>query len=329
MPKKQLNEEDKIVHRYTFSNVTQGKYRFYSLTIPSDILARTCFVTTREEDPRLGFQRLLDPKRAGQIAEYIDSGLGTIPNSIVLSAQEEAELEIIRDGKILTFVETPRAFLILDGQHRVYGFSLAKSQLRIPVIIYNDLTRQEESRLFIDINTKQRPVPNELLLDIKKLADYETSTEQLMREIFDLFNTNTNSPLLGLLSPVAKSKNKISRVTFNAAIKPLIDIFQEREAEEIYETIRAYLEAFLIGVRSLGVDQHLTKPIVFRAIMQFFQDIAPRVKYKYNSDYSVDNFYEVLKPVFDVASSSWFSNSKTQSSLHGKLMGAMQSQFTL
>ena len=35
--------------RYSVSLVTQGKRRFHTLTIPSDILAKTCFVSTREE----------------------------------------------------------------------------------------------------------------------------------------------------------------------------------------------------------------------------------------------------------------------------------------
>ncbi|MDC0831782.1 DGQHR domain-containing protein [Geitlerinema sp. CS-897] len=175
-------QDNHTEQRYTFSNITQGKYRFYSLTMPSDVLAKVCYVTTREEDPQKGFQRVLDKKRAQEIAEYIDSGLGTIPNSIVLSAQPEANLRVIKNGKILAFDAKPKSFLVLDGQHRVFGFVLAKSQLRVPVIIYNGLTRQEESRLFIDINTKQRPVPNELLLDIKKLADYETDIEKQLGE---------------------------------------------------------------------------------------------------------------------------------------------------
>jgi DGQHR domain-containing protein len=194
--------------RFIHSLVIQGIHRFYSLTLYSDVLAKICFVTTREEDPSMGFQRVLDKKRAQEIADYIDSG-GTIPNSIVLSAQPDAELEIIRKGKIISFFERPKSFLVLDGQHRIYGFSLAKTKQRVPVVIYNNLTRQEESRLFIDINTKQRPVPNELLLDIKKLAERETDTEQLLREIFDLFNQSTNSPLLGLLSPIEKGATSI------------------------------------------------------------------------------------------------------------------------
>jgi len=38
--------------------VTQGRYRFYTLTMPSDVLAETCVVDTREEKPDDGFQRV-------------------------------------------------------------------------------------------------------------------------------------------------------------------------------------------------------------------------------------------------------------------------------
>lgn len=205
--------------RYSVSLVTQGKHRFYTLTMPSDVLARTCFVTTRAEDPRHGFQRVLDSGRAQQIADYIDKGFGTIPTSIVLSAQPEAGLKVIGGGKTIEFKDTNKAFLVLDGQHRVYGFSLAETALRVPVVIYNGLSRTDESRLFIDINTKQRPVPNELLLDIKRLADYETDQERLLTAVFDNFAENSDSPLIGLMSPATRSSGKISRATFNTALK--------------------------------------------------------------------------------------------------------------
>ena len=54
---------------------------------------------------------MLDEKRAQQIAEYIDMGFGTIPTSIVLSAQPSANLKIIGNGKTLEFIDTPKAFL--------------------------------------------------------------------------------------------------------------------------------------------------------------------------------------------------------------------------
>lgn len=194
--------------RYSISQVTQGSHKFYTCTIPSDVLAKCCFVSTRDEDPQKGFQRILDKKRAAEIAKYIDSGLGTIPSSIILSAQEEADLKIVGKGKTVEFNDTPKAFLILDGQHRVYGFSLAESTLRIPVVIYNDLSRRDESRLFIDINSKQRGVPNELLLDIKNLAEYESNEENLMREVFDLFNSDPESAFLNKFSASSRAKKR-------------------------------------------------------------------------------------------------------------------------
>jgi DGQHR domain-containing protein len=85
---------------YTAVLLTQGKHRFYTLSMPSDVLAETCMVERRNEEPAVGFQRALDRKRAEEIARYIaryiDSGFGTIPGSIVLSAQPEAELEYRR-----------------------------------------------------------------------------------------------------------------------------------------------------------------------------------------------------------------------------------------
>jgi DGQHR domain-containing protein len=195
---------------YTASLITQGRHRFYTLSMPSEVLAETCVVDYRHEDPEKGFQRRLDERRAKEIAQYIDSGLGTIPTSIVLSAQPEAQLEYRRKTRTLRFKKVRRAFLILDGQHRVFGFRKATTDLRVPVVIYNKLTRAEECGLFIDINTKQRPVPNELLLDIKRMAETEKDEEALLRDVFDKFATEPNSPLLGLLSPSERQRGKIS-----------------------------------------------------------------------------------------------------------------------
>lgn len=179
---------------YSVSLVTQGRHKFYTLSMPSDVLAECCTVDTRIDNPIEGFQRKLDPRRADDIARYIDEGMGTIPSSIVLSAQADAQLKYTRARRSITFKKTPKSFLIIDGQHRVFGFAKAKSTLRVPVVIYNSLTRAEECKLFIDINTTQRPVPNELLLDIKRLAETETTDEAILTDVFDLFTSESDSP---------------------------------------------------------------------------------------------------------------------------------------
>ncbi len=258
---------------YSCSLITQGSSKFYSLTMPSEILGETCFVSTRYDDPIEGFQRVLDKNRAQEIADYIDNNIGTIPTAIILSAQNEADFHYDSKKKTLDFLSIPKAFLILDGQHRVFGFRLAKTSVRVPVIIYNNLTRKEETRLFIDINTKQRPVSTELLLDIKSLAEYENAFEYNSRAIFDLFNTRSDSALLGVMSPFEKSNGKITRTTFNSAIKPIYYVFGNHETEEIFDFLNSYLKVMIWGFRKREPDNGMNvvlKPRVFIAILQFF-----------------------------------------------------------
>ena len=52
----------------TVSLITQGKHKFYSFTMESDILVKVCFVISRDEDPTTGFQRNLDERRARECA---------------------------------------------------------------------------------------------------------------------------------------------------------------------------------------------------------------------------------------------------------------------
>lgn len=291
-----LDDSDRL--RYSVSLVKQGRHQFYTLTMFSDVLADTCAVSTRKEDPSLGFQRELDQKRARDIANYIDQDQGTIPSSVVLSAQESADLKIVGRGKTLEFTNTPGAFLILDGQHRVYGFSLAKTKLRIPVVIYNGLSRKEETRLFIDINTKQKPVPSQLLLDIKHLADIESESEETLRIIFDLFANRKKSALHGYMSPAEASKSKLTRVTFNQAVKPQLSLFSGREPDEIFQILNAYLSAIRAEVEKKSDQFLLSKPVVFRAFIAMFTAVAQRMVDRYGNDYTSKNFQNIINPVF-------------------------------
>lgn len=304
-----LDDENRI--RFSVSLVSQGRHQFYTLTMPSDVLAETCVVTTRVEDPKAGFQRELDEKRALEIAHYIDEQEGTIPNSIVLSAQFIADLKIVGRGKTLEFTKAPGAFLILDGQHRVYGFSKAKTTLRVPVVIYNGLSRREETRLFIDINTKQKPVPSQLLLDIKQLAETETEAEENLREVFDLFHSESDSALYGYMSPATASKSKITRVTFNNGVKPLLQLFSARGSEDVYQIINSYLKAVTSELAKKTSEPLLAKPVIFRAFLAFFPSVAQRYVDRYGNTYAADKFQEVIQPVFSGISMAKFEKTGT------------------
>lgn len=315
-------------HSFTYSLITQGDIKFYSLTMPSDILASTCFVTSRFEDKETGFQRRLDVKKAEEIAHYIDAKQGTIPTAIILSAQPEAELKPKTGGRSLSFKAHPKAFLVIDGQHRVWGFSKAKSHLRVPVIIYTGLSKQEETRLFIDINTKQKPVPSELLLDIKELADRETEDEKVYRVLFDNFSEKENSVLLGLVSPSEKKQGKISRTTFNSAFKSIKSIFGDQPPEKIYLIINNYLYA-IKDVLKDSDNELITNANTFKAIIAFLAIVAPTVKMKFDGDYSADNFSEILQPLSSLNRSTSLKNKKSYGKIVEIFDKALSQDFSL
>lgn len=285
--------------RYSISLVRQGEHRFYSLTIPSKVLASCSFATTKEEDPVTGFQRVLDDKRAQEIADYIDAG-GTIPSSIVLSAQPAANFRSVDGSKTAAFTFCPGAFLILDGQHRVFGFAKAETVIRVPVVVYEGLSKHQEAKLFIDINTKQKPVPKELLLAIKSLAKDETDDEAILGEIFDLFDEDTSSALFGWTSSTKKTANKVDRVTFNVGIRNHLSIFNERSVSYIYDVFNNYFHAIMSNLRAKGIESAIAKKTTFRAFCDIFPDVAQRVLDRFDGDFSVENFSKVTVSVFNL-----------------------------
>lgn len=170
---------------------------------------------------------------------------------------------------------------------------------------------------------------NELLLDIKKLADYESETEALLGEVFDYFNGETDSPLLGLLSPSERAKGKLSRVTFNAALKALMPAFVGKESLEIYNALKGFISAFVTGCDNRGAHDVITKPTVFRAVMQLFPQVAQRVKDKHTS-YSTQTFSDALAPMFPrIRINALMKPPAGHNQLYDELSNALRTSFTL
>ena len=273
---------------------TQNERDFFITSIPSDILWRVCYVSRRDEDSEKGFQRVLNESRAASIAKYLEDEHGQIPSPLILSAKNEAAFSF-RSGKV-SFEKLANVFLVLDGQHRLFGLSKLQTPLDTPVVIFSNLSIQEEVGLFIDINTNQRGVSTSLLLDIQALRGDEAGKEAENRRIFDLINAD--SPLAGFLSGAKSARGKISRKTFYDFIGPIHDsIYLENlNTDGKYKGMRNYLQAcsqLLVAAQSQR--QKLSNSIVFKAFMTLFPEILERC-YKRHENFKQDSFYDVLLP---------------------------------
>ncbi len=209
--------------------------------------------------------------------------LESIPINIVLSAQPEAEFRHIRENKGISFKRVPNAFVILDGQHRMWGYHKCPARHRVPVAIYEGLSRADEVRLFVDINTKHQGVPKALILDVKGLAGSETDEEKLLRELFDRLNTDAESPLCAKLSAAQASSGKLSRTAFNTALMRAIrgdSLRRISSRDKQYELVLKFLKSFHDELEDKAL---LLKRHFFAAIFDLFDEIVKKAKKDHGS----------------------------------------------
>lgn len=278
--------------------IVQNSHRFFFVTMPVRDIFPYCYVASRLEDPLEGFQRTLNQERADDIARYLDQSQGSIPTNIVLSAQSDANLHYTSRTKSVRYRRIPRAFLILDGQHRMYGYGRTKTEHRVPVAIYVGLSRQEEASLFIAINTTQRGVPAALLLDIKQVAQQESESEATLRRMFDFLASDTKSPFVGLLSPSQSSAGKISRVTFNRGVSEVVGnaIMNQLSENMQFVLLRNYFRAI---EHSLANPSLLRKSAYFESFCGLFADIA-RISLNRHGNVKEQTMIDVLSPMKNI-----------------------------
>lgn len=96
------------------------------------------------------------------------------------------------------------------------------------------------------------------------------------------------------MSPAKRKKNHISRVTFNVAVKPILNLFGDISPNEIYRVLAAYIGAFLSQSDKKKLELDITLPVAFRAIIFIFPEIAQRVRDRHGVKYLPDHFSDIL-----------------------------------
>lgn len=291
-----------VQKRVSFSAIRcqQNRKEFFVSSILSNILEQSCYIVRRASGQNKGFQRILNESRAKNIASYLDKEGGVIPSALILSAQDVSDFEFDdRLGRI-SFDVVDNSFMVIDGQHRLYGYNFAKENYEVPVVIFKKLTVQEEFRLFIDINTTQKGVPSALLLDIKDLAGRETKREEKQRDLFDLLNKS--SIMAGLLSANKSISGKISRSTFNEATNVIFDNgpLKDQDITIIYKAIKNYLEAFSVVFANSGSQMpKLSKAIFFRAAFILANEVMDNCL-KANGNLKTASLLKIVEPLSEV-----------------------------
>jgi len=213
-----------------------GGHTYYSFAIEPERLLKMAFVLHRNQANSAmmpTYQRLIRKSRLKKVAAFVESG-GFFPNSIILNVEtkrQRGELKFDLAPKssgeakigLLHLPQTYRAAYVIDGQHRLYGYAnsdRAETDL-IPVVAFVDLPREEQVRLFMQINENQQAVPknlrNTLNADLLRASDDYTERAKALRlRIAQQLGEQKTSPLFDRVILGENVKSQIRCITIDA-----------------------------------------------------------------------------------------------------------------
>lgn len=155
-----------------------GGHQAYYFLVPPERLLPIAFVNHRSlRDPAGNptYQRLVKRARLNQIGGFLDAG-GFFPNSVLVNFKKRVRFDIkqtYEDRQIyfgdLYLPDVYKTAWIIDGQHRLYGFTEAKKKKKnvIAVIAFENISREIEADLFATINGKQAKVSKNILDELE------------------------------------------------------------------------------------------------------------------------------------------------------------------
>ena len=216
-----------------------GGHTYYSFSIEPEKLLKIGFVLHRNkanENMMPTYQRLIKKNRLKEIHTFIDEDKGYFPNSIIINIVSDKNKKLVFDQSnnqvpdaisrigVLHLPKKYRSAYIIDGQHRLYGYSNSqyKSSNTIPVVALVNLERSEQVKLFMQINENQKAVPKDLrnTLDADLLWDSESYVDQmkaLKSKIAINLGENRKSPFFGKIS-IGEDKRVITTEHINLAL---------------------------------------------------------------------------------------------------------------
>ena len=190
-----------------------GGHTYYSFATEPEKLLKIGYVLHRNKanvNMMPTYQRLIKKTRLKSVSEFIENG-GYFPNSVVISIDakncnfDPANTQVsstISDVGILHLPKKYKSAYIIDGQHRLYGYSNSefKNKNTIPVVAFVNLSREEQIQLFMQINENQKSVPKSLrdtlIADLKWTSEFlSEQLDALSSRIAISLGENRNSAL--------------------------------------------------------------------------------------------------------------------------------------
>ena len=285
---------------------------FYAFSLSASELRKIAYVSERTRDnPEEGIERNLSQKRCKKIGKYVHSKNALFPNSIVIALEDTARFEPAGPGHCGTIYIPlePSQALILDGQHRLYGFDYAKGKdMDLLVVAFLNIPVEMKAHIFRMINGEQKPVSRSLVYD---LLDLDTSTADFELErahaLVKELDRDEGSPFYHNIQMTGKREEGfISQASLISYVRPYLrkhGLFQ-REDYCSFNRQFALLCDYFNAVRDTfpsdwgNPDSILSKTAGINAFFRLLRDLVLRIEQAGNKPI-YEQFLQILEALSD------------------------------
>jgi len=290
----------------------------YCFTMSAMELEPLCFVEAATRDNKKGLQRVTEPGRLQEIAEYLNGGERSIlPNNIILNLTPQVTIENDASGLVtLVFPESEGDFaFVVDGQHRLFSFSDEYRELpdtetfELPVVALHNATEEMVGQTFVEINVNQKPVNKDLLTQMKAILGLlDTDFENTAIDLIHALDDDKQSPLYNRILRFPKEKNKWIKVNqllpvVMGLLTPGGCLYSKATAER-KRVVIAYLEgvkrSFPDAWADTDAESHsLLQTAGLQIMLSVLPDAMQRCDFFEQFNYTTETFERQLKPLAD------------------------------
>lgn len=223
-----------------------GGYTYYTFNLAPEDLLKIAFVHRRTSSTNFSsitqaYQRVIKKYRIRKIEDFIQNG-GVFPGSIIINFHKNFPKEEIIGSKnqreqldqssrpvAITLPPYYGCAWIIDGQHRLYGFSDIdeKYSESLPIVAFMEEDVSFEANLFVEINKNQKSIASNLLWDLYEDL-YEGSDDENELEMWAIsklakeLNSRKSSPFCGYIDiPKDLNQGDMTLTTICSTIKRL------------------------------------------------------------------------------------------------------------
>ena len=165
--------------------IVSGHIIYSFLIEPSKILPLAYVAHRKVNETKFDqtYQRMINARKLNEIKEFIVNR-GFFANSVIVNIDSEEEPVfdcLTAEGEtgcgILHLPGHYKSMWVIDGQHRLFSFAGLKeaSSTTIPVTAFYNLDKETQSRIFVDINHKQKKVDSNLLISIESQSKLQSN----------------------------------------------------------------------------------------------------------------------------------------------------------